>query len=96
MSDTILSESVVSTFGPLPSVNVSIDLPPQPSSGQITCPPGLTFEQKERLLRAAKKQINAELYEMHKTMELVRKRGRCSRALPRLEHQSALYQLCCS
>jgi hypothetical protein len=71
MPETIIEESVVSTSGPLPQVNVTIDLPPQPSWGKVACPPGLTFQQKQRLLRAAKKQINAELYEMHKTLDLL-------------------------
>jgi hypothetical protein len=70
MPETIVPESVASTSDPLPQVNVTISLP-RADYGEVACPPGLTFRQKERLLRAAKKQINAELYEMHKTMELV-------------------------
>ncbi len=71
MPETTLPESGVSASGPLPSVNVTISLAPHEGNGAVACPPELTFRQKQRLLRAAKKQINAELYEMHKTMEMV-------------------------
>jgi hypothetical protein len=71
MPETNISESIVSTSGPLPQVNVAIGLPLQEDCSQVACPPGLTFKQKQRLLRAAKKQINAELYEMHKTLMLI-------------------------
>lgn len=71
MSETILQESVVGTSGPLPSVNVTISLAPHKGYGAVAYPSGLAFRQKQRLLHAAKKQINAELYEMHKTMEMV-------------------------
>ena len=71
MPETNISESIVSTSGPLPQVNVAISLPPQEGCGIVASPSSLTFQQKERLLRAAKKQINAELYEMHKTLMLI-------------------------
>jgi hypothetical protein len=51
-------------------VSVTINLPRE-VRGQVIYPPGLTLRQKQRILRAAKKQINAALYELHKTMELL-------------------------
>jgi hypothetical protein len=71
MSETTKPESVVSTSGPLPPVNVTINLPPPHGYCKVACPPGLTLRQKQRLLRAAKKQINAALYEVYKTLELL-------------------------
>jgi len=71
MPETIVPETLVSVSGPLPQVNVTISLPAQGGCGNVACPPGLTLRQMQRLLRAAKKQINAELYEVHKTFELL-------------------------
>jgi hypothetical protein len=70
MSETIIPESVVSTSGPLQQVKVTISLPRE-GGGWVFCPPGLTLRQKQRILRAAKKQINAALYEVYKTLELL-------------------------
>ena len=53
-----------------PQANVAIDLPRE-GGGKVACPPGLTLRQKQRLLRAAKKQINAAMYELYKTMKLL-------------------------
>jgi hypothetical protein len=44
---------------------------PQKACGIVACPPGLILRQKQRLLRAAKNQINAELYEVYKTLVLL-------------------------
>jgi hypothetical protein len=70
MAEKIVPESVVSPTGPLPQVNVAISLP-SGSFGEVVCPPGLTLRQKQRLLRAAKKRINAELHELCKMRSLV-------------------------
>ena len=52
-------------------MNVAISLP-SGGWGKVACPSGLSLRQKLRpVLRAAKKQINAELYEVYKTLELV-------------------------
>ena len=61
----------ISTSGPLPQVSVTISLSPPEGCGKVACPPGLTLRQKQRLLRAAKKQINAALYEVYKTLKLL-------------------------
>jgi hypothetical protein len=68
----------------LPQVNVTISLPVQEGRAQVTCPSGLTLRQKQRLLRAAKKQINAELYETYKTLVLLEQvvNGRFKTVLP--------------
>jgi hypothetical protein len=71
MSETIIPESVISTSGPLPQVNVTISLPPPSGCGKVVCPLGLALRQKQRLLRATKKQINAALYEVYKTLALL-------------------------
>jgi hypothetical protein len=60
-------ESVLAPYGPLPPVNVTIALPGE-SGARVSCPSGLSYLQKQRLLRAAKKQINAALTELHKDL----------------------------
>ena len=70
MPETVLPEGGVSASGPLPQVNVAISLP-SGGWGKVACPSGLSLRQKLRVLRAAKKQINAELYEVYKTLELL-------------------------
>ena len=59
--------SVLAPYGPLPPVNVAVELP-QEGAGKVHCPSGLSNLQKQRLLRAAKKQINAALTELHKDL----------------------------